>query len=86
MDVTVAPWLGARSAAVSAALIFPGAGPAVLTGPTELELAVAVPAVLEALTTTRTLAPRSELASLSVLSVAPGTSAQPGVQRCHWYA
>jgi hypothetical protein len=85
-DVTVTPWFDGRSAALSAALICPADGAAAVTGPTEFDLASAVPASFEALTTTCTRAPSSELLSLSVLAVAPETSVQLGAHSCHWYA
>ena len=47
------------------------------------ELALADPAELLAVTTTRSVAPRSAPTTVYELLLAPPRSTQPGLQRCH---
>src|SRR3954453_3886107 len=65
-------------------------GTTTLAGPMGSTLGVgeavadALPAVFEAVTTARTLAPTSAWPSVYEEEVSPPMSAQPGEQRCHW--
>ena len=62
-------------------------GGAGATTPDGAEVAEALPWLLAAVTTTRSVAPTSAAVSRCALPVAPGRSAQPwpvAEQRCHW--